>query len=90
MRVWIQDLQLEHFRNYTQAKLAFKSNLTVLEGPNAMGKSNILEALALLSMTRSPRASKEEYVIQNGQDTTRLICNFKKQNKLCSDNWLGY
>lgn len=53
--VSITRLALHHFRNYTQLEFACPSQSVVLVGHNGAGKTNILEALSLLSPGRGLR-----------------------------------
>ena len=56
--MYLRDLELDRFRSYERLRLSLTPGLTLLTGDNAAGKSNLLEAIALLAMTRSraPRA----------------------------------
>ncbi|MEI6690415.1 MAG: DNA replication and repair protein RecF [bacterium] len=55
-------LELLDFRSYGQVRFDF-GNLTVLLGPNGIGKTNIIEAIGLLSTGMSQRAGKIEEMI---------------------------
>ena len=48
-RLWVERLQLSNFRNYTQVSLGVGPAPVVLCGANGAGKTNLLEALSLLS-----------------------------------------
>ncbi|MDE2640602.1 MAG: DNA replication and repair protein RecF [Chloroflexota bacterium] len=61
--MYLRELELDHFRSYERLRLSLGPGLTLLVGDNAAGKSNLLEAVALLAMTRSPRASTEGEMI---------------------------
>jgi DNA replication and repair protein RecF len=56
-------LSLTNFRNYVRLELSLPNRLTVLQGANAQGKTNLLEAIHLLATARSPRASVERELI---------------------------
>jgi DNA replication and repair protein RecF len=56
-------LSLSNFRNYTRLELSLPDRLTVLQGANAQGKTNLLEAIHLLATGRSPRAGAERELI---------------------------
>jgi DNA replication and repair protein RecF len=58
-------LQLENFRNYRTADISFDPHTTIVAGSNAMGKSNLIEAIGLLSTTHSTRAMRERDVVQH-------------------------
>ena len=53
-------------RNYAHLELAPAAGLNVLVGNNAQGKSNLLEAIALLGTGKSFRTSRERDVIRDG------------------------
>ena len=48
-------LRLVRFRNYDSLELSPHPGITVLYGPNGSGKTNLLEAMHLLSVGRSHR-----------------------------------
>lgn len=55
------ELHLEHFRTYRACTVAFgDADIHVLLGQNGAGKTNLLEAVSVLSLTRSCRGSEEE------------------------------
>lgn len=53
----LQKLELVDFRNFEKTQIEFGARFTVLHGHNGAGKSNILEALYLLSTLRSFRGA---------------------------------
>lgn len=59
----LKRLTLTNFRNYARLELAWERPLTVLQGENAQGKSNLLEAIYLLATSRSPRAGADREII---------------------------
>jgi DNA replication and repair protein RecF len=59
----IQHLSLTNFRNYSHLELDFPAGVVVLQGDNAQGKTNLLEAIYLLSRMRSPRTSTERELL---------------------------
>ena len=56
-------LSLTNFRNYTRLELGLPDRLTVFQGANAQGKTNLLEAIHLLATGRSPRTTAERELI---------------------------
>lgn len=67
--MYLNHLQLVNFRNYRQQSLRFSAPKTILLGANAQGKSNLLEAVELMSTLRSHRTSRDKDLILDGQDT---------------------
>src|SRR5436309_6818806 len=59
----LQDLCLMHYRNYPALSAAFSPTLNILVGPNAQGKTNLLEAIGLLATTKSLRGSRDQDLI---------------------------
>ncbi len=54
---------MEHFRNYATLDLALGPGLHVFAGANAQGKTNLLEAVYLTAVGRSPRTTHEGELI---------------------------
>jgi len=50
----IKRIELTNFRNYIHLSLDLPPGLIILQGDNAQGKTNFLEAIYLLATTRSP------------------------------------
>lgn len=65
-------LNLVNFRNYLNLDLDFDSRPTILVGNNATGKSNLLEAIYLLSTTKSARVDNEDELIKDDESFTRV------------------
>lgn len=59
----LHHLSLTNFRNYARLELSFPARLSVFQGSNAQGKTNLLEAIHLLATARSPRAVAERELI---------------------------
>ncbi len=55
----LKRLTLVNFRNYSRLEIAFDRPLIVLQGDNAQGKSNLLEAIYMLATSKSPRANSD-------------------------------
>ncbi|MBP9687760.1 DNA replication and repair protein RecF [Candidatus Woesebacteria bacterium] len=68
----ISKILLSHFRNFDEKVIELSPNLTTIVGPNAIGKTNILEALHLLSTGKSFKASKDEEMINYLEDIGRV------------------
>jgi DNA replication and repair protein RecF len=67
----LEQLELTHFRNIPNLKLKFGSGLNLLLGANAQGKTNILEAIHLLSTARSFRSRRDQDLVSFGQNFAR-------------------
>lgn len=65
----LKRLKLRHFRTYDDLDLRLLPGVTLLHGPNAAGKTNILEAIFCLGTTKSFRTrSDRELISWNPQE----------------------
>ncbi|MCY4653820.1 MAG: DNA replication/repair protein RecF [Dehalococcoidia bacterium] len=62
-------ISLTNFRNYERLELDLLPGMTLFQGENGAGKSNLLEAMYMLAVARSPRASSDKELIRrsNGE-----------------------
>jgi recombinational DNA repair ATPase RecF len=72
--VFLANVSLFDFRNYAELDLALERSATVLFGGNAQGKTNLLEAVALTALTRSPRTQQSTELVRFGQPAARVTC----------------
>jgi len=68
----LTQLSLQHFRTHAQLSLNFDNQVTVIGGPNASGKTSILEAINLLATGDSFRAKKISEMISFDADLGRV------------------
>jgi DNA replication and repair protein RecF len=61
--VVLRRLQLRNHRNYAQLDLELGSGVNVFVGANGQGKTNLLEAVAMLALSSSPRSRRELEVV---------------------------
>jgi len=66
--MYFSSLRLKNFRNYVTLDLAPVPGTTVLYGANGSGKTNLLEAMHLLSLGRSHRTAVDREMIEEGQN----------------------
>ena len=59
----INKLNLRNFRNYLDLEIEFNDKLNIIIGNNAQGKTNILEAIYFLSITKSFLSVNEKTLI---------------------------
>ena len=62
--MWLESLRIQHFRNYQEANISFHKGLNVFLGQNAQGKTNILESIYFLALTRSHRTKTDKDLLQ--------------------------
>jgi DNA replication and repair protein RecF len=73
--LYLSHLELNHFRNYQRIFLEPNRFLNVIAGPNAQGKTNLLEAIFFLLTGRSFRTSREGELIQWENNLSSLNCH---------------
>lgn len=74
-------LKLINFRNYERLEISFHPHLNLIYGPNGSGKTNLVEAIYVLALTRSFRLVSERNLLYDGVDASRIEGNvFLKSN----------
>lgn len=68
----VKSLKLQNFRNFTRRDFEFADETTIIFGPNAVGKTNVLEAISLLSTGKSFRAGVEAEMIKESEGIARV------------------
>jgi DNA replication and repair protein RecF len=69
----VLSVELRDFRTYDRAEARLGEGLTVVHGPNGVGKSNLLEALCYGCTGRSPRTRNERELIRFGAGAARVV-----------------
>lgn len=70
--MYISTIKLQNFRSYAKSEFTFTSDTTVIVGPNTAGKTNILEAIFLLSTGKSFRADRDVEMIKFNEEIGRV------------------
>lgn len=60
----VTHLSLRDFRNYQKLEQALDAGTTLIYGPNAAGKTSLLESLFYIATTRSPRTSVDRELVR--------------------------
>jgi DNA replication and repair protein RecF len=71
--VRVVSVQLRDFRTYARAEARLGEGLTVIHGPNAAGKSNLIEALYFGCTGHSLRARNERELVRFGAQAARIV-----------------
>ncbi|MCT1577201.1 DNA replication/repair protein RecF [Oceanobacillus kimchii] len=77
----IEKLELTNYRNYDQLEIAFDDQINVIIGENAQGKTNLMEAIYVLSFARSHRTPREKELIQWDKDYAKIEGRITKRNQ---------
>jgi DNA replication and repair protein RecF len=70
--VRVKELRLTDFRSYAELRAAFPPGPQVIVGPNAVGKTNLLEALSVLALGHSHRTRADPELVRWGAGFARL------------------
>lgn len=76
--MFLKTLQLRQFRNYREARVDFNAPKTILVGDNAQGKSNLLEAVELLSTLKSHRSVRDRDLVLENTDVGQINANLER------------
>src|SRR3989339_2075385 len=72
--IWgmLSKLKLNNFRSYEMKEWDFVDGVNLVFGPNAFGKTNLLEAIFLLGVGESFRAKRIEEMVRFGEELGRV------------------
>src|SRR6266481_1692255 len=81
--MYLSYLSLKDFRNYKQLDLPLESGLLLFQGENAQGKTNLLEAVAMLATSNSFHASSDREIINwhASDHVTRITASVERHNE---------
>lgn len=77
----ITSIRLQNFRSYRDDSFEFSAAVNIVVGPNASGKTNLLESVLVLSEGKSYRA-KDTELIAHGKPWARLDGHFGKHTRI--------
>lgn len=81
MALQLDRLTLTHFKNYEAQELTFSPRVNAFVGLNGMGKTNLLDAIYYLCMTKSNFGAPDSAVAQHGADFFRLDGHFTRHDR---------
>ncbi len=73
----IQSCRLVNFKNYSDEKFIFHPHVNALVGKNGMGKTNALDAIHLLSFTKSHFLHQDKLLIKHEQPFFRIVAQIR-------------
>ena len=77
----IRKINLLNFRNYSKCNITLNNKMNIFVGDNAQGKTNILEAITILALTKSHRVGNSPNIIQFGKNKCSIEGTIKN-NKI--------
>lgn len=73
--MWIEYLKLLNFRNYESLELRFHPSLNIIFGNNGEGKTNLVESIYVLGLTRSFRLVNDKTLIHKNATVAKIEGN---------------
>lgn len=75
----VKKIELLNYRNYLSNTIEFGDGLNVIEGHNAQGKTNLVEAVYFCAVGKSFRVAREKEVINWNKDTAKIKVTIEKE-----------
>lgn len=75
----LRDIDILNFKNIASANLSFSEGANCLLGMNGMGKSNLLDAINFLCMTRTMSSLPDAAITRHGEELMIVKGNFLSQ-----------
>lgn len=74
--MYLKNISITNFRNYSQLSLTFPQGRTIIYGNNAQGKTNLLESIYFLGLTKSHRSYVDANLMKSGEAISRIEGTF--------------
>jgi DNA replication and repair protein RecF len=84
----ITDLRLQHFRSYRDASFELSPGVNIIVGPNASGKTNLLESILVLARGSTYRA-KDADLIEFGAEWARVDADLPENKRVVKLELMG-
>ncbi len=78
----IEKIKLHNFRNFTELSLSFGKGANFLFGENGQGKTNLIEAIYCLGLSKSFRTSLDRDLIKIDQDAHSIHGQFISESSV--------
>ena len=80
----LEKIVISDFRNINFQELIFSPNVNCISGNNGEGKTNLLDAIYYLSMTKSAFASSDKFTFRHGTEEFSVAGTYRMENGLQS------
>jgi len=74
-------LKLLNFRSYSNLEINFSSTINIFYGNNGVGKTNLVEGIYVLALTKSFRTIHDKYLIMKGKNVSKIEGVIKTNTK---------
>lgn len=79
--MYLEKLSLTNFKNYEEGSFTFNEQINCIVGPNGSGKTNLLDAIYFLSLSKSAFHNQDALSIEHGGDYFIIDGIFKNEGK---------
>lgn len=73
--MYLKSIKVKNFRNYEEEFIELNPNINIIYGNNAQGKTNLLESIYFLSLSKSHRSLNDKDLIKEGEDSLRVYAD---------------
>jgi len=77
----IKEITIANFKNYESAHAVFTPKLNFITGLNGSGKTNLLDAIHYICVTKSVNTARDLYNVRFGSDFLRIAAKILKNDK---------
>ena len=74
--MYVKSLSLKSFRNYDDVTVSFEPGINFIVGNNGTGKTNLVEAIYFLSLSRSFKKCSDEDLIKKDKDFAEVAARY--------------
>lgn len=78
--MYIENIKIQNFRNYKLLNLNFNKGINIIYGKNGQGKTNLLESIYVLSLTKSHKSFIDSNLIKKNEAFAIIKGKLKKDN----------
>ena len=79
--MYVRGLELVDFRSYSRVTVELEPGACVLVGPNGVGKTNLVEALAYVATLSSHRVATDAPLVKFGSPRAVVRCTIVHQER---------
>jgi len=78
----LKNIQLTHFKNYSESKAVFHPKMNIITGLNGTGKTNLIEAVYTLCIGKNPFSNSDASNMQTDADFYRITGVFSDETTI--------
>ena len=73
--MYLKNINITNFRNYDNLALSLEKGINIIYGKNGQGKTNLLESLYVLGLTKSHRSYIDNNLLKTGKSFFKISGN---------------